>query len=153
MLMTLAVRLILMEIPTAFKAHCTLLRISPLPQLSGARKRFHKVHFLGLKDSHLKKNDHQVGDRYSSNYPCFIILSGPEFSGEYFSLIKRTCFFCRVPTLAVLPLSPATFRGQFYPFSHLKWENSGITSLNNVIAGDTQANLGPLKLNYYQNLV
>lgn len=60
MLMALAVRLILMEIPTAFKVRRSIQ--SPLPQLPWARKRFHMVHFLGLKGSHPVK-DHQVRDR------------------------------------------------------------------------------------------
>lgn len=60
MLMTLPVRLILMEIPTAFKVQYITKR--PFPQLPWARVRFHLLHFLGLKGSHLAK-DHQVGDR------------------------------------------------------------------------------------------
>lgn len=60
MLMALAVRLILMEIPTAFKVWHSIQSL--LPQLPWARMRFHVVHFLGLKGSHPVK-DHQVRDR------------------------------------------------------------------------------------------
>lgn len=102
MLMTLAVRLILMEIPTAFEVRYII--ENPLPQFPWAKMPFHIVHFLGLKDSHLA-NDHQVGDRYSTKTSCFIILTGPEFSEECFSLMRRSYLFHHVPRWAVLTAS------------------------------------------------
>lgn len=83
MLMTLAVRLILMEIPTAYKVLYII--ENPHPQLPWARVPFYLVPVLGLKDSYLA-NDHQVGDRLVERYPDLIILTGPDFSEEYFSL-------------------------------------------------------------------
>lgn len=97
---------------------------------------FYRVPVLGLKDSYLA-NDHQVGDRLVERYPGLIILMGPDFSEEYFSLMRRSCLLHHVSRWAVLaPLALAT-SVRSYPFSHLKWENSGMTCLDIIIAGDT----------------
>lgn len=88
MLMTLAVRLILMEIPTAYKVLYII--ENPLSQLPWARVPFYRVPVLGLKE------------RLVERYPGLIILMGPDFSEEYFSLMRGSCLRHRVSRWAVL---------------------------------------------------
>lgn len=121
MLMTVAVRLILMEIPTALKVPLSYIIRSPLPQLPWARMCFHIVHLLGLK-VHTWLRTVRLGTGRVQRHPRLIILPGPEFqkfSEEYFSLIRRSCFFRHVPSQLSYPPSPAS-SVSIYLFSSLK---------------------------------